>query len=164
MKKAPISNNEEERLKAVHRASILDSEPEERFDVLTKEAIEKIGVPISTVTIIDKDREWFKSNIGLLKKEGERDISFCGHALFATDIFIVEDTKEDDRFRDNPMVIGDPYIRFYAGISLRDNVTKLPIGVFCIKDIKPRKLSSEEINILMDLASRAEIELNKKSF
>ena len=163
MKKAPIPSNEEERLEAVHRMAILDTASEQRFDDLTQEAIEKIGVPISTVTIIDKDREWYKSKVGLLDKEGKRDVSFCGHALFATDIFVVEDTKEDDRFKDNPMVIGEPYIRFYAGISLLDNKTRLPIGVFCIKDIKPRKLTSEEINILMDLASKAEIELNKKN-
>lgn len=157
---APIPENEEERLVAVHSLAILDTNPEARFDNLTKEAIEKIKVPISTIAIIDKEREWFKSSPGLVNKEGKRDISFCGHALLATDLFIVEDTLKDDRFKDNPMVVGEPHIRFYAGISIRDYKTKLPVGVFCVKDIIPRKLNLEEINILMDLASRAEEELN----
>ena len=124
---APIPENEEERLEAVHSLAILDTDPEVRFDNLTKEAIEKIKVPISTITIIDKEREWFKSSPGLVNKEGKRDVSFCGHALLATDLFIVEDTLKDDRFKDNPMVVGEPHIRFYAGISIRDFKTKLPI-------------------------------------
>jgi len=163
MKYSPIPKNEDERLKAVYNLSILDTGKEERFDHITKEAIEKLNVPISTITILDKDREWFKSCQGLDNKEGDRAISFCGHALLASDIFIVEDTLKDSRFKDNPMVIGKPYVRFYAGISLSDNISNLRVGVFCIKDIKPRKLGVEEINILIDLANRAERELNIKN-
>ena len=162
MQIAPIPNNEKERLEALHRLAILDTNREARFDDITKEAINKLHVPISTLTLIDNDREWFKSASGISEKEGDRAISFCGHALLATDMFIVEDTLLDDRFKDNPMVIGKPYIRFYAGISLLDYITHLPVGVFCVKDINPRKLTSEEMGILMDLASRAEKELNKK--
>lgn len=161
MKKAPIPKNEKERLEAVHRIAILDTEPEGRFDVLTKEAVEKIKVPISTLTILDSKREWFKSCQGLDKKEGERAISFCGHALLVKNIFFVEDTLKDPRFADNPMVIGSPYIRFYGGISLVDYKTGQYIGVFCIKDTKPRTLNADEVDILMDLADRAEKELNK---
>jgi diguanylate cyclase len=163
MQKAPIPKNEQERLIAVHNLAILDSEPEARFDNITKEVKEKLNVPISTLTIIDKDREWFKSKQGLSKTEGKREVSFCGHALLATEIFIVEDTLKDDRFKDNPMVVGGPHIRFYAGISLRDYITKLPVGVLCVKDIIPRKLKLEEINILMELASRAEKEINNNN-
>ena len=161
MQLAPVQQNEEERLEALHKMALLDTVPEGRFDHLTKEAIEKLHVPISTITLVDKDREWFKSKQGLENKEGKRSTSFCGHALFATDMFVVEDTLKDDRFKDNPMVIGSPYIRFYAGISLRDHKTHLPVGVFCVKDIKPKKLTLDEINIFMDLASKAEIELNR---
>ena len=161
MKKAPIPKNEKERLEAVHKMAILDTEPEGRFDVLTKEAVEKIKVPISTLTILDSKREWFKSCQGLDKKEGERAISFCGHALLVKNIFFVEDTLKDPRFADNPMVIGFPYIRFYGGISLVDHKTGQYIGVFCIKDTKPRTLNADEVDILMDLADRAEKELNK---
>jgi len=157
---APVPENERERLEALHRLAIMDTDPEKRFDDITKEAIEKLHVPISTITIVDEEREWFKSSQGMNTKEGRRSTSFCGHALLASNIFIVEDTLEDERFKDNPMVVGEPYIRFYAGISLRDYKTHLPIGVFCIKDIKPQKLTLEKINILMELAGRAEKELN----
>ncbi len=163
MQKAPIPKNEEERLVAVHNLAILDTEPEKRFDDITKEVKDKLDVPISTLTIIDKDREWFKSKQGVEKKEGKRDISFCGHALLATEIFIIEDTLKDERFKDNPMVVGEPYIRFYAGVSLRDSKTKQPIGVLCVKDIKPRTLTLEEINILMNFANQAEREVNKNN-
>lgn len=164
MQLAPIPANENERLEALHRLALLDTKQEKRFDDLTKEATAKLHVPISTVTLVDADREWFKSKQGIENKEGKRDISFCGHAVIATDIFVVEDTLKDDRFKDNPMVVGKPYIRFYAGISLKDKKTHLPIGVFCVKDIKPRKLTLEEINIFMDLAERAEKEINKTQF
>lgn len=158
---APIPENEKERLEALHRLAIMDTIPEERFDSITKEATEKLKVPISTITIVDEKREWFKSSQGISSKGGDRSTSFCGHALLASNIFIIEDTLLDERFKDNPMVIGNPYIRFYAGISLRDYKTHLPVGVMCIKDIKPRKLKLEEINILMELASHAERELNR---
>ena len=161
MQKAPIPNDEEKRLEAVHKLAILDTEPEERFDIITREAIIKLNVPISMVTILDSKREWFKSCIGLDQKEGDRDISFCGHALMAQNIFIVEDTLKDPRFEDNPMVVGPPFVRFYAGVALLDQKTHQPIGVFCVKDTKPRTLSMEEIGLILELGSRAEKELNK---
>lgn len=161
MKEAPIPENEKERIEAVHKMAILDTKPEKRFDRLTKEAVKKIKVPISTLTILDSNREWFKSCHGLSKKEGERAISFCGHALLAKNIFFVEDTLEDPRFADNPMVVGSPFIRFYGGIALVDHKTGHYVGVFCIKDTKPRTLSAEEVDIFVDLADRAEAELNK---
>ncbi len=162
MQKAPIPNDEEKRITAVHGMAILDTDPEPRFDALTKEAVQKIKVPISTIAILDSDREWFKSCQGLDQKEGERAASFCGHALLASNIFIVEDTLKDKRFADNPMVVGNPHIRFYAGIALFDYATGQPIGVFCVKDIKPKTLTLEEIGIIADIAYRAEKELNKK--
>jgi GAF domain-containing protein len=161
MKEAPMPDNEKERIEAVHKMAILDTEPEVRFDDLTKEAVEKIHVPISTITILDSKREWFKSYQGLSKREGERAISFCGHALLAKNIFFVEDTLKDPRFADNPMVIGHPFIRFYGGIALVDHKTGHYIGVFCVKDTKPRTLTAEEVEIFIDLADRAEKELNK---
>ena len=160
MQRAPIPENEKERLEAVHEMAILDTEPEERFDHITREAVEKIHVPISTITILDKDREWFKSYQGLSKREGERAISFCGHALLTKNIFFVEDTLKDPRFADNPMVVGYPYIRFYGGIALVDHKTGQYIGVFCVKDTKPRTLTAEEVEIFIDLADQAECELN----
>jgi GAF domain-containing protein len=153
--------NEEERLIAVHQMALLDTEPEERFDDLTKEATEKLDIPISTITIMDKDHEWFKSCQGIDNRENPREISFCNQAMLSSVLFVVEDTLLDKRFSNNPMVINSPFVRFYAGIRLLDYKTGLPVGVFCVKDIKPRILSLEEINILIDLSSRAEIELNK---
>ena len=161
MQTAPIPHDEAERLEAVHRMAILDTKPEERFDAITKEAVEKLKAPISTITILDKNREWFKSCEGLDQKEGDRAISFCAHALLATIFFCVEDTLKDPRFADNPMVTGYPFIRSYAGIALFDHVTGKPVGVFCIKDTKPRIFTLDEIAIITDLARRAEVELNK---
>jgi len=161
MKEAPIPDNEKERMEAVHKMAILDTKSEDRFDNITKEAVEKLKIPISTITILDSKREWFKSYQGLNKREGERAISFCGHALLVRNIFFVEDTLKDPRFADNPMVIGSPYIRFYGGIALIDRKTGQSVGVFCVKDTKPRTLSAEEVDIFISLADRAEDELNK---
>lgn len=163
MQKAPIPDNEAERLEAVHRIAILDTKPEKRFDILTKEASEKLKVPMSAITILDSNREWFKSCVGLNEKQNDRSISFCGHALLAKNIFVVEDTLKDKRFFDNPMVTGFPFIRFYAGIALLDHMTGQAVGVFCVKDTKPRKLSVKEIDILMDISERAEKEINTKT-
>lgn len=161
MQIAPIPDNESERLDAVHEHAILDTEPEARFDDLTKKAVDQFHVQISTISIIDRDREWYKSCQGVSKRQQGRDISFCGHALLAENIFIIEDTLKDPRFVDNPAVVGAPFIRFYAGIALYDQKTKLPIGVFCIKDIRPRKMSMNDVALLMEFASKAEEELNR---
>jgi GAF domain-containing protein len=158
---APISDNENQRLEALKRLGILDTPPEERFDVITREASVKLGVPISTISIIDAKREWYKSRCGLTAQEGERDISFCGHAMQAEYIFVIEDTLTDNRFKDNPYVTGAPFIRFYAGVALHDRKTKLPVGVLCVKDVKPRKFSPAEVVTLIELARQAEDELNK---
>jgi GAF domain-containing protein len=139
MIKAPISENEKDRLCVVQGLKILDTEPEDRFDRITKEAISRFSVPISTISILDKDREWYKSAQGLKQKQGPRDISFCGHALLHELIYIVEDTLKDPIFSDNPSVIGNPYIRFYAGKSLLEKETGLPIGVFLYQRYKTEK-------------------------
>ena len=160
MQPAPIPKNEKERMEAVHRLAILDTKQEERFDVLTREAVTKLKIPIAMVSILDINREWYKSCVGSAKKQCDRKISFCGHALLATDIFIVGDTLKDPRFKDNPMVTGFPFVRFYAGIALHDRKTNQPIGVFCVKDTKPRIFSANYTAVLLDLAERAEKELN----
>jgi GAF domain-containing protein len=162
MKSAPIPTNEDARLLALHRLAILDTEPEERFDKITREALDTFQVPMSMITIVDTNREWFKSCQGLHLQESERKSSFCGHALLAQELFIIEDTLEDKRFADNPQVIGFPFIRFYAGVALRDRESGLPVGVFCIKDTKPRQISAKEVSLLLVFAERAEKELNKR--
>lgn len=162
MKKAPIPKNEKERLLSLHTLGILDTKPEERFDRITRIATEIFNVPISTLTLVDSKREWFKSCVGLPVKEGDRAISFCGHALLAKDVFVVADTKKDKRFADNPMVIGKPFIRFYAGVPIMD-VRGERIGVFCIKDTKPRKFPKSDQNILKSLSAWAELEINSRN-
>ena len=152
---------EEERMIVLRNKKILDTAREERFDVITKEAAEKFNVPISAISIIDETREWFKSCYGLEMMDGPREISFCGHALVSEEIFIIEDTLLDERFANNPYVVGAPFLRFYAGIRLFDRESMLPIGVFCIKDTKPRKISVEELAAILEFATRAEDELNK---
>lgn len=158
----PIPANEKERLAAIARLGILDTPSEERFNAITTEASRRLHAPISTVSILDKDREWFKSCVGLDQTQGPREASFCGHSLLAQDIFIVEDTLLDERFADNPYVVGEPHLRFYAGVSLQDQKSGLPIGVLCVKDVRPRKLSSGEIAALIELAGKAEKEINTK--
>ena len=162
MQKAPVPINEKERICAVEGLKLLDTAFEERFDRITRKAVERFSVPISTITLIDKNREWFKSFQGLKKREGPRDVSFCGHALMSEIILIVNDTLADKRFADNPMVKGDPFIRFYAGKSLYEKNSHLPVGVFCIKDIKPRDFSIKDIDDFLILAQEAEDEVNKK--
>ncbi len=162
MQKAPVPINDVARVCAVEGLKLLDTSSEERFDRITREAINRFSVPISTITLVDKDREWFKSMQGLQFREGPRDISFCGHALISQIILIIPDTLADIRFADNPMVKGDPFIRFYAGKSLYDLESNLPVGVFCIKDHKPRDFSLNDLNDFLDLASQAEKEINKK--
>lgn len=152
---ASLHQRETERLLAVHRLNILDSDPDPRLDALTREASQKLNVPISTISILDKDREWYKSCTGLDMKEGPREIAFCSWALMSKDIFIVEDTLKDDRFKKNPYVQGPPHIRFYAGFALYDPASQLPIGVFCVKDTKPRTLTVEETGALFDLSQKA---------
>ena len=161
MESAPSPQNEAERLASLKRLHILDTQPEERFDRITRFATKIFDVPISTITLIDSNREWFKSVCGLNTQEGDRLVSFCGHAMLVDEILIIRDTKEDKRFSDNPMVVGKPFIRFYAGVPLFA-VDGQRIGTLCLKDIKPRDFSTEEIKTLKSLARWAELEINNR--
>jgi len=158
---APIPPNEKERLAAVLELKILNTKREERFDRITKKVLERFNVPISTISILDADREWYKSCQGLDAKEGPRSTSFCGHIISQNYIFVIEDTLLDPRFADNPQVTGKPYVRFYAGMALRNKKNDLTVGVLCMKDTKPRKFSKQDILDLKDLAHLAEEELNR---
>lgn len=157
--KAPIPENERQRLESLYALGLLDTPTEKRFDRITRLALSLFNVPISTVTLIDSRREWFKSCQGLGKREGRRAISFCGHALVSEEILVIPDTKKDPKFAKNPMVLGKPYIRFYAGVPLR-SADGQRVGVFCIKDIQPGKFDDKKQALLKSLASWAELELN----
>lgn len=158
MKRAPVPENDPERLQSLRALRILDTLPEERFDRITRLALRVFKVPISTLTLVDEDREWFKSCQGLPEREGPRAISFCGHALLEDDILVVPDTLKDERFKDNPMVVGEPHIRFYAGVPVF-GIDTYRLGVFCIKDRVPHDFPPEDRQLLKDLAAWASLEL-----
>lgn len=151
-------NNEALRIQTLRALNVLDTPPEERFDRLTRLAKRLFNVPIALVSLVDGDRQWFKSCMGLEASETARDISFCGHAILGDQILTVCDAEQDMRFHDNPLVVGDPGIRFYAGCPLTvANGSKL--GTLCLIDVKPRDLDDEERALLRDLARMAEQEL-----
>jgi GAF domain-containing protein len=162
VKIAPLPHNEKARIEALHSLGISATTTEKRFDTITKEATRLLSVPIAIISLVYEDKEIYKSCIGLEEKEGGRAVSFCGHALLAKEMFIVEDTLLDERFKDNPMVIGKPFIRSYAGIVLREHATNQPIGVLCVKDTEPRQFGPQDIANLLELAKKAEKELNTK--
>lgn len=158
MQKPEKPNNEESRLNNLRSLSVLDTPPEERFDRLTRLAKKLFDVPIALVSLIDENRQWFKSCVGLDTNETSRDISFCGHAILGDETFIIPDATKDDRFADNPLVLNEPKIRFYAGCPLR-YLDGSHLGTLCIIDKIPRKLDEEELSALKDLAELAEHEL-----
>jgi diguanylate cyclase (GGDEF)-like protein len=155
---APIPQNETPRLATLRSLKLLDTPAEERFDRLTRLARRIFEVPIALVSLIDENRQWFKSCAGLGVSETPRDISFCGHAILQDDVFMIPDALADGRFHDNPLVTGAPGIRFYAGQPLRvPNGAKL--GTLCLIDTRPRELDDEERGLLRDLAHIAEQEI-----
>lgn len=150
--------DESTRMETLRSLKLLDTAPEERFDRLTRLAKRMFGVPISLVSIVDSDRQWFKSKQGLEAEQTPRDISFCGHAILGDEIFMVPNALEDERFADNPLVTNDPNIRFYAGCPLKVfNGSKL--GTLCIIDREPREFNEEDLSVLKDLAVMAEQEI-----
>ncbi|HEX4905899.1 MAG TPA: GAF domain-containing protein, partial [Acidimicrobiales bacterium] len=163
MQEAPIPLDEERRIALLHSLGILDTEPEERFDRITRLASALFDAPIAVVSLVDVNRQWFKSCIGLPVSETDRSVSFCGHALDRLDALVVEDATRDPRFADNPLVVGDPHIRFYAGHPLRIEVAqgerRSAVGTLCIIDRVPRQLDERERALLADLAHLVEQEL-----
>ena len=150
--------DEAARLLALQRTNLLDTPAEKRFDRITRLAASVFKVPICLISLVDSDRQWFKSKVGLDACETGRDISFCGHAILGDEIFIIPDTIKDERFADNPLVLNEPNIRFYAGCPLRF-LDGSKLGTLCIIDNKPRNLDEDELDALKDLASTAEREL-----
>lgn len=158
MIKPDIPNNEAERLHALKTLRVLDTSHEERFDRVTRMAKRMFGVSISLVSLIDEDRQWFKSKQGIKVAEMSRDISFCGHAINQDGLFIVPDARVDIRFYDNPLVTETPKIRFYAGypLKIRDGVN---IGTLCLLDQQPKEMGEEDQLLLKDLGAMIEQEI-----
>ena len=143
MIKPPVPANEEARLAALHALEILDTPAEERFDRITRLAQTLLDVPIAYVALIDANRQWFKSCQGLGGAETSRDVSFCGWAIMQDEMLVIPDAYEDKRFADNPLVTGEPFIRFYCGQSLK-SAEGLNVGTLCLVDRKPRALTQRD--------------------
>ena len=145
------SQKENERLAALERYDILDTPQEESFDRITRLAKTALNMPIVVISLVDANRQWFKSKQGIDTLETPRDISFCTHAIEGNEPLIIRNALDDPRFVDNPLVTGEPHIRFYVGIPLK-TPSGHNIGTLCAIDQKPRDLSIDEIRILDDLA------------
>lgn len=156
----PIPPDETQRVATLHDLRVIDTPIEERFERITRLARRLLGVPIAAISLLDTDRQWFKSVQGLDVTETSREVSFCGHTILSDDLNIVPDASQDPRFADNPLVTGEPHISFYAGCPLKA-ANGSRIGSLCIIDRKPRRLSRDDRQVLLDLAGLAETELRE---
>ena len=150
----PLPFNESERLKTLELLEILDTTAEQEFDDLTQLAAQICGVPISAVSLIDGDRQWFKSKVGLEVSETPRETAFCAHTIAGDELFVVTNALADERFAENPLVTGDPNIRFYAGAPIITDDGHA-LGSLCVIDRVPRQLQPEQKEILQILARQA---------
>lgn len=149
--KIPLPKDEAERLQALKDYEILDTPAEEAFDRITRIASRVLQTPISVISLVDANRQWFKSRQGLDATETPREIAFCTHAILQEEVMVVTDATQDPRFKDNPLVTGDPKIRFYAGAPLRTRQGH-GIGTLCAIDRRPREITAEQSELLQDLA------------
>jgi len=162
--RAPVPNHEEKRLKVLWQYEILDTVPEEIFDDLTDLAARICSAPMAKISLVDEDRQWFKSRIGISHPETARDIAFCAHAILQKDLFIIPDATRDARFAHSPLVTAEPKIRFYAGAPL---VTPdgYALGALCVMDKVPRQLTEDQQQALLLLARlvMTQLELRRHS-
>lgn len=147
---APFPPDEGARIASLRRMQLLSTPDEEAFDRVTRTAQRLFKVPIALLSLVDAERQWFKSCIGLPVRETPREVSFCGHAILGEELFVVEDATLDPRFADNPLVVGEPRVVFYAGCPLRNSEGHM-VGTLCIIDHQPRVLSPELRQSLEDL-------------
>ena len=159
--KAILPKNEAVRLKALHDYQVLDTEPEADFDALTRLAAYICETPIALISLLDTDRQWFKSKVGLSVWETPREIAFCNHAILQQNLLVVPDALADERFAENPLVLNDPNIRFYAGAPL---ITPegLAIGTICVIDYIARDLNPEQKDALQVLSQQVISQLERR--
>jgi two-component system, NtrC family, sensor kinase len=162
MMKGPLPKDETQRLRTLLDYEILDSMPESEFEDLVSMARDLFDVPIALISLIDKDRQWFKAKIGIELEETARDVSFCTHVVANEKLMIIEDSFRDDRFKDNPYVLADPPVRFYAGAPLL-TPDGFALGTLCIIDHKARKITREQEQFLKILSRQvmAQLELRR---
>ncbi len=155
---------EQRRIAELRSYNILDTEPEDAFEDITKRASTICGTPIALVSFVDVQRQWFKSELGLGIRQTPIQSSICAHAILQDKVLVVRDTARDLRFAHNPLVTGDPKIRFYAGVALR-TPSGTPLGTVCVLDIVPRDISEEQIDALKLLAKTVmtQLELRKSA-
>lgn len=158
MQKPTLPPEEPLRIAELHQLGVLDTPPEERFDRITRTARTIFGVQTALISLVDVNRQWFKSKQGLDANETSRDISFCGHAIHTDHPFIIEDTLLDQRFSDNPLVTQAPFIRFYCGMPLH-GPSGMRLGTLCLIDSTPKQIHADQLGTLKDLADWAETEL-----
>ncbi len=163
MKIAPKPENELQRLAALRQYNLLDTPEEREYEDVVALASSICGTPMSSITLIDESRQWHKARIGLPDKEGSRDLAFCSHAILQEEVMIVPDATKDIRFSDNPFVIGNPNIRFYAGMPLT-NPDGFKLGTLCVIDDQARELSESQLFALKVLGSQVskQMELRKQ--
>ena len=146
------------RLRALQTAQVLDTPADERLDSITRLARNLFSLPIALVSLVDSNRQWFKSRQGLDATETPRKVSFCGHAILKDELFVIEDALRDPRFADNPLVVGEPRVRFYAGYPLKMR-SGYRVGTLCVIDHEPRSFTSRDREVLTDLGRLAEQQL-----
>jgi diguanylate cyclase (GGDEF)-like protein len=161
MKQAPIPPNDDLRVKSLQRMQLLSTPAELDFDRITRTAAEYFDVPIALVSLVDKDRQWFKSRHGLETPEAAREISFCAHAICGNSALVIPDTRKDERFFDNPLVTGEPHLSFYAGFPIK-NGEGFRIGTLCIMDREPRQFSADDSRMLEDFARWLELVIENR--
>lgn len=158
----PIPADEEQRLRDLERHGVLDGPPDEHIDRIVRLASAVLGMPIALVSLVDRDRQWFLSRLGLEAQQTPREMAFCAHAIAGDVVLVVPDALEDDRFRNNPLVLEEPRVRFYAGAPLRSREGH-NLGTLCVIDRQPRQLSPGQVQVLHDLAELVvrELELRR---
>ena len=157
----PVAEDESLRLAALAETRLLDTPPEEVFDRLVRLAAQVADCPIALITLLTAQRQWFKARVGIDVTETPREWSFCSHALAEGRTFVVGDASNDPRFAANPLVVGEPRIRFYAGVPLEDGEGRL-LGTLCVIDREPRRLRERELRALRELAAIASDEIKRR--